>query len=282
VPAAITIFLSGDQGTFRLLILSQVVLSLQLPFAVIPLIHFTSDRKKMGSFVNPDWVKVLAWCAAVLIVGLNLWLAGNTFVEWLESAGEWRWLVGLALTVAAGSILGLLAYVTAHPYLPATWKRGMPAMIVPQVSVEQPAVLSYKTILIPLDHTERDQEAVAHGSALALLHASKVFLVHVEEGVTSQVFGALASTAEVETGMHYFEEIAEGLRRQGLDVELIVRHSSQPSQEIVKVARLVKPDLVVMAAHGHKWWKDLILGTTIDAVRHDLAVPVLIVRDHQP
>ena len=279
IPAAITVFLSGEQGTYRLLILSQVVLSLQLPFAVIPLIHFTSDRKKMGEFTNPGWVKLIAWSSAVLIVGLNLWLAATTFNEWLEAAGEWKWLLAIVLAMLTAAILGLLVFVTFNPWLPEGWRRGRPASVIPEVVSEVPAAITYKTILVPLDHSERDKEAVAHGAALALTHKAKIYLVHVEEGVTSQVYGPLSSTAEIQTGMQYFEEIVDRLKKQELEVELIVRHSSNPSEEIVKVARQVKPDLVVMGAHGHKWLKDLVLGTTIEAVRHDIAVPVLIVRD---
>lgn len=72
IPAAVCIILYGDRSIGELLILSQVVLSLQLGFAVIPLVIFTSDRRKMGEFVNSLWVKILAWAAALLIVGLNL------------------------------------------------------------------------------------------------------------------------------------------------------------------------------------------------------------------
>jgi len=79
VPAVIVTTLYGESGIARLLVLSQVVLSLQLSFAVIPLILFTSDRRKMGEFVNPAWIKVLAWTAAGIIVALNLkYLAGFT------------------------------------------------------------------------------------------------------------------------------------------------------------------------------------------------------------
>lgn len=72
VPAVITAAIYGESGTARLLILSQVVLSLQLSFAVIPLVIFTSDRRKMGEFVNPHWVKILAWTTAGIIVILNV------------------------------------------------------------------------------------------------------------------------------------------------------------------------------------------------------------------
>jgi manganese transport protein len=74
VPALITILLYGEKGTGQLLILSQVILSLQLPFAVFPLVAFTSDRKKMGRAVAPRWMRWLAWPVAVLIAVLNVWL----------------------------------------------------------------------------------------------------------------------------------------------------------------------------------------------------------------
>jgi manganese transport protein len=81
VPAIIVIALYGERGTTPLIILSQVVLSLQLPFAVFPLVIFTSDPHKMGPFVNPLWVKILAWSVAVIIAVLNVWLLYQTAVS---------------------------------------------------------------------------------------------------------------------------------------------------------------------------------------------------------
>jgi manganese transport protein len=74
VPALVGIMLFGEQSIGKMLVLSQVVLSLQLPFAVFPLILFTGDRRLMGQFVNPRWLQGLAWLVALLIAGLNLWL----------------------------------------------------------------------------------------------------------------------------------------------------------------------------------------------------------------
>jgi len=71
IPAVICTAMYGESGTAKLLIFSQVILSLQLPFAVIPLVMFTSDRAKMGAFANPRWVKILAWVVALLIIVLN-------------------------------------------------------------------------------------------------------------------------------------------------------------------------------------------------------------------
>ncbi len=84
VPAAITAILYGESGTARLLILSQVILSLQLSFAVFPLVMFTSDKLKMGEFVNPNWLKFLAYLVAAVIASLNLWLLVQTVGEWLS------------------------------------------------------------------------------------------------------------------------------------------------------------------------------------------------------
>jgi manganese transport protein len=84
VPAAITAIMFGESGTAKLLILSQVILSLQLSFAVFPLVMFTSDRVKMGEFVNPLWVKVLAYTVALVIAALNVWLLFQTIRGWLD------------------------------------------------------------------------------------------------------------------------------------------------------------------------------------------------------
>ena len=84
VPAAIVAILYGESGTAKLLVLSQVILSLQLSFAVVPLVMFTSDRKKMGPFVNPRWLKVLAYMVAAVIASLNGWLLVQTFGGWLS------------------------------------------------------------------------------------------------------------------------------------------------------------------------------------------------------
>ena len=83
VPAAIVAILYGESGTAKLLVLSQVILSLQLSFAVFPLVTFTSDRRKMGEFVNPGWLKVVAYLVAVFIASLNGWLLVQTLREWL-------------------------------------------------------------------------------------------------------------------------------------------------------------------------------------------------------
>src|SRR6185369_6567048 len=78
IPAIIVVALYGERGTGALLILSQVILSLQLSFAVFPLVMFTGDKAKMGPFVAPPWMRSLAWVVAVVIAALNAWLLVQT------------------------------------------------------------------------------------------------------------------------------------------------------------------------------------------------------------
>jgi manganese transport protein len=278
-PAAITVYLSGPHGTFRLLILSQVILSMQLPFAVIPLIHFTSDRRRMGSFVNKVWVQALAWISAAIIVGLNLRLVVSTFADWLAAAGDRRWMIWMGLAPLAAVLLLLLVWVTFEPLLRGWIHRfGRAPLSLPEsVGAGIPTPV-YRRILVPLDHTGLDRQAIGHAAAMARLHHAKLYLLHVEEGVTSQVYGAMSSTAEVEAGQKYLDEIVRSLEAESIEVETEVIHSSNPKNEIINYAQRVQPDLLIMGAHGHKRLKDLIFGTTIDPVRHALNVPILVVR----
>jgi manganese transport protein len=137
---------------------------------------------------------------------------------------------------------------------------------------------AYQRILVPLDHTVLDSLAVGHAAAMAKQYGARVYLLHIEEDVTSRVYGDKSSTAEVEAGETYIKQIAQSLREQGISVETSTSHGGSPAKEIVRYASAVHPDLVIMGAHGHGGLKDLIFGNTINPVRHHLAVPMLIVR----
>ncbi len=279
IPAIAVIYIAGDKATFQLILLSQVVLSMQLPFAVIPLVHFTGDRQRMGEFVSPLWVRTLAWITSAAIIGLNIWLAGGQLATWFQDAGRyrvWLWFTAVPLFVFLAVLLG---WIVLEPALPLRarqlWRR--------RVQLPQPLPADWKppqyhSILLPLDHSDRDPEAIAHAAALAKAHHSTLHLLHIEEGVTSQLYGELASTAEVELGQRYFDSIIEGLRTNGIEAVLDITAGKSPRDVIIGWARRNKPDLIVMGAHGHRGLKDLALGRTIDAVRHALDIPILVVR----
>jgi len=284
IPAACTIYFVGEKSTLGLLLLSQAILSMQLPFAIVPLIHFTSDRARMGSFANRKWVVTLAWASAFIVISLNFWLAFNSISEWLANAGEWRTLVWLVTVPAGCGLFLLLLWITVEPWVNRKPRRAerAPLTLPETAGAEAGGAPVYERILVPLDHTSLDRLAVSHAAAMAKLYGARVYLLHVEEGVTSQVYGGESSTAEVELGSQYLERIAQSLRDQGVAVETAITHSMSPKREIVRYAHEVRPDLVIMGAHGHGGFKDLIFGNTINPVRHDLDVPMLIVRPGKP
>jgi manganese transport protein len=277
-PAILTIYFAGDSATYQLIILSQVILNLQLPFAVIPLVHFSSDRKRMGEFANGLWLRIASWATAAFILALDVWLIVDQIHSWVSGNGTYRNLIVGLSTVAALGFAVLLVVITCWP-----WFRKWPVRAEP-VAVREPADApvvwssrSYSSILVPLDHTAADHEALSNALALARMHNARIILLHVEEGVTSRMFGSLSSTAEITEGQDYLAGIGESLRNQGIAVEMMIRHGN-PVEEIEAAVQEQQPDLLVMASHGHKGIKDLIFGTTINSVRHRVKTSMLIVR----
>jgi len=275
IPAVITIVAAGDKAVYQLLIFSQVVLSLQLPFAVIPLIRFTSDSKRMGAFASPGWVKTLAWTAAAVILGLNAMLSWEMISNWMRVWPPVGWIV---IPVVLG-IGALLAWLIAEPWLHRA-ETGHKPPETPEVELDLGAPV-YRRILVPVDHSKLDMETLFHATALARAHNAQMILLHVEEDVTSLVYGNVSTTAEVERGQVYLESLRATVQKAGVETELVVTHGGKVSQQIVRTAKACGADLLVMGAHGHKGLKDMIFGATINEVRHSVGVPVLVVRNRQ-
>ena len=269
IPAVVVIYSSGDKEVYKLLILSQVILSLQLPFAIVPLIRLTGDRQRMGEFANRPWVTALSVVVAGIILLLNGWLVKNTFENLLQSGSNVYFIVvpgvGLAL---------LLVYLLFSPLVPP---RSAGLEVPDLVSTDVP-LPEYKTILVPLDHSASDKLALRHAAALARQSGARILLLHVEEGVTSQVYGPDSSTAEVAGGSEYFTEIATRLSQQSVKCEYFIIHSNSPPDEIIRFAKSEKPDLIVMAAHGHGRLGDIVYGQTIEQVRHAVKIPIFVVQ----
>jgi manganese transport protein len=272
VPAVLVIALQGEQGSYGLLILSQVILSLQLPFAVIPLIQFTSERTRMGEFANKPWVQVLAWIAAIIIVGLNANLIVSALSGWIAAAGGnalWLWLTVVPL--AAGCAL-LLLYIS----IPKSWRRKKKAAPPPPSEMDL-APRHYARIGVAIDYGETDANVLSHAQTLAQQHGATVFLFHVVEGVSGQLFGTNAYDDEARTDKDRLSEIAQRLRASGLHVVPLLGYGRVPEQ-IIRLSEEARIDLLVMGGHRHRGWKDLFFGASISEVRHRLSIPVLVVQ----
>ena len=282
VPAAGVIIWCGSSGVYQLLILSQVILSLLLPFAVIPLVQFTSQREKMGAFASPLWLRLVSWGMAVVILFLNGWLV-------LQSIGEnmaelpW-WVRGVAALVAC-ALAGLLGYMIVLPLLGRrkTWDSGLvaPAAAV----VQQMRMPSLRCLGVALDHSPGDSDVLAMALTLARMQGARLILIHVVESPGSMVYGAESDSLHGRRDQAHFEEIARGIERPDLPVDVVVR-SGAAVATIVGLTHELGLDLLIMGAHGHTGWQDLVFGETVRGVRHALNIPVVVARaeelKHQP
>jgi len=274
IPAVITIAIAGDQGTYKLLILSQVILSLQLPFATIPLIHFTSDRRKMGDFVNPRWVKLVAWVVALIIVGLNAKLVHYELSGALGAGPPW--LSFLVIPLVGGCVV-LLAYVTLKPLLRPgrVWESGKTTLVSDVAGRIQ--TMPFKEIGIALEHSPGDAEVISAAVTLARSNKARLTLIHVIDTPGTLVYGEESASQHGAQDKAYIEDLAREIEARDLPVDIMLRRGT-PVDEIVRVTEEFPFDLLVLGSHGHRGLGDLVYGATVDNVRHAVRCPVLVVR----
>jgi manganese transport protein len=272
IPAIIVISIRGNQGSFELLILSQVILSAQLPFAIIPLIRFTSDKERMGIFANKLWLKILAWFVAVIIVVLNIRLVISTITGWIVNMGDRSIILWFTIIPLIAGIFILLIYIS----LPKSWRRRKPSM---PSEIEQLEFVSnpYTHIGVALDLGSLDARVLSHARSLAQQNNAHLILMHIVEGVGGQLFGKHAYDDETRDDAQHLEKHAEELRSAGIDVQTVLGFGRVP-KEIIQIAQEQKIDLLIMGGHGHHGIKDLIFGTSISKVRHGLKIPVLVIQ----
>ncbi len=278
IPAYIVILIYGEGKTGELLVFSQVVLSLQLGFAVIPLIHFTSDKEKMGVFAIKPWMKIAAWIIATIIVSLNVKLVINEISLWIEIAGDNSWIILVtAIPVCVGAA-ALLLYITFKPTMD---RRRMDKMARIPHGTAAPLVdlgsTVYKQIAITIDFSSVDSLTIRSATAQGGKSANYL-LVHVVETAGAMWYGSEIADHESSEDSLALKDYLNQLKNQGYQVEMKIGYGN-PKQIIPEIVDEFKADLLVMGAHGHKWFKDLIFGTTVDTVRHRVKIPVLIVRD---
>ncbi|MCX6601615.1 MAG: Nramp family divalent metal transporter [bacterium] len=274
IPAAVVIGLMGTAGTYRLLILSQVILSLQLPFAVIPLIHFTSRRQWMGEFTNKMWVKVLAWIVAVILIGLNARLVFQQMSEWIANAGGAAVWIEIVIIPAAVALGGLLFYLIFGPVWRGWYKRA--GGIAPTYSANDLSAPEFRRIGAALEATERDQAILAQAISMARQHNAGLVLIHVAESMGPRFWKGESINEEVRSDRAYLERLQREIAALGLRVEIELGYG-EPAREIVRLAAETKLDLLVLGAHGHRFPQDILFGATATRVRHGLKIPVFMV-----
>jgi manganese transport protein len=274
VPAVLVIGLMGEGRVDELLVFSQVILSLQLGFAVIPLIHFVSDKNTMGEFAIKPWVKILAWLVASVLVYLNANLVFDFAKELL--IGPTSIFIKILLVLLIIFFFALLLYIIIFPMIQFKKKQERTALHGAAVELDWTKAAPIDRIAIAVDFTSGDANLIK--SAIAQAHAgTELILIHVVESVTASYFQEISDDEESRKDRERLAQYAETLGQNGYKVNFVLGYKNRV-KEIVRIVHLTDAQLLVMGAHHHYGWKDYFFGETIESVRHKVKIPVLIVQ----
>lgn len=273
IPAVLVILIYGEEKVDDLLVFSQVVLSLQLGFAVIPLIHFVSDKATMGAFAIKTYVKIAAWLVAIILVFLNVKLVAEQTIQLFASNAMWYWKLILVLAILAFACLFLV--MTFLPIIKKRRQKQRAIMHGETVVLQNLTVKQTTRIAISLDFSASDEKLIAY--AIAQGHTSVTYiLLHVVESVSARYSGEASDDEETREDKQRLENYVMQLQKMGYTAEFTLGYRNRV-KEIIRIVKESKADMLVMGAHRHSGLKDYIFGETIEDVRHALAIPVLIV-----
>jgi manganese transport protein len=272
IPAVLVIGLSGEGRVDQLLVLSQVVLSLQLGFAVIPLIHFVSDRKKMGAFRIKKMTRVFAWVIAALLLFLNLKLVLEEGMLLFNMPGYWIWKI-LSVGLLLGA-LALLLYILIYPWMRKEEVKDV-ALHGEGHVITKLEIPTFRKIAVALDFSRQDEKLLAFAIGQGRPDSSYI-LIHVVESASARMLGKQSDDLETRTDQERLNSYQSSLEKNNYRAVTRLGYI-QRTKEIVRIVKEEGADMLVIGAHGHTGLKDFIYGETVNTVRHELKIPVLIV-----
>ena len=275
IPAVVVISITGNEGTYKLLILSQVILSLQLPFAIVPLVHFTGDKMKMGSFANKVWVKILAWLTSVFIIALNGKLVFDQIKDWIQ--GGIPTILSIISVAVAVAVFLFLIYIIVYPLIRGERKWLEEKHPDATGVIEKIETHAVRHIAAALGRDDSDSKIISRALSIAKAEKARLTLVHVVDSVPSQVYSHDVYDEHTRSDEQYLLEIADEIRNTGISVEIELAWGD-PTEELSKFTTTHKVDMLVMGSHGHRLIGDLLWGETVDPLRHKLKIPILVVR----
>jgi len=279
VPAIAVILYYGENATSSMLVLSQVVLSLQLPFAIIPLINAVADKRRMGEFAIKPWLQGLAWLVAGVIVALNIKLIIDQVASWLASAGDKTWILQLILFPILAGLGLLLLYVTFQPMLRKQLQDKRVGGVHRQPA-QSPETLSppspYQRIAVALDFSGKDEKLLAESLRFIDKSQTHLTLLHVVESPMAHTLGAEAEDLETMTDRERLEKLAAAMQVNGVTTDWQLGNG-EPMSELAKMINTLNIEMVLVGGHGHTGLSDLIHGTVISNLRHHIKASVMIV-----
>ena len=271
-PAVIVILINGERDIDSLLILSQVVLSLQLSFAIIPLIHFVSDKSTMGAYAIKPLTKVAAWIVTSILVYLNVRMVIEQATNYFLSSDNVFWKAVIVL----GGLLFIALLLISFGYPIMSKKRRDIPEVHPQASgLQKVAVPVFRKIAVALEFSEKDEKLLSYAIGQSNKQTSFI-LIHVVESASAKVLEKDTDDLETRKDQEHIDFYADRLVQMGYEAKGVLGFNHR-AREIVRIIKQNDVDMLVIGAHGHAGIKDWLYGQTIDSVRHELKIPVLVV-----
>ncbi|HLO70215.1 MAG TPA: Nramp family divalent metal transporter [Flavipsychrobacter sp.] len=272
VPAVLVIWIMGEQEVDAMLVFSQVLLSMQLAFAVIPLIHFVSDRKRMGIFTIKPIVKIAAWIVASIIVALNLKLVYETAADWIAQTDS-----TLVKALIVGGELGivvLLIITTVYPFILQRREANINIHKTPEMDALQGISKPFRKIAMAVDYTDTDRIVMQYAMHLGNAD-TEYLLIHIVESAQARMLQDKANDYETLQDKAYLDKYIQLFADKSLKAQGILGFKNR-KDEIARIVKENNCDLLVLGSHGHKSIKDFIFGETINTLRHKVDIPVFI------
>ncbi|KAA2240200.1 Mn(2+) uptake NRAMP transporter MntH [Chitinophaga agrisoli] len=275
VPALLTILIAGDDKVGELLVFSQVLLSLQLGFAIIPLIHFVSDKRTMGDYAVKPLTKIAGWLITGILVYLNLRMVFSGAIDYITQDGN-GWVDALIIIGSIGFV-ALLVITTVYPLI-NRYRQTVSVRIHPSqmVSLGNMAKPQYRRIAMALDFSKQDEKVITNAVANGNEHTEYI-LIHVVESASAKYLGIMSDDFETRKDQEQLDSYIALLKQRNLNARGVLGYR-HPAKEIVRIIKEEHADFVVMGGHGHTGIKDWIYGETAHQVRHQVKIPVLLVQ----
>lgn len=277
VPAVLVILIYGESATGKMLIFSQVILSLQLGFAIIPLIHFVSDKSKMNGFEISKITQIASWTVALIIISLNVKLVFDEIKSGIQESNHpiilWLTIVPLVL-----GFLVLLFYIVLKPFINKA-KHEIQSHLPHNFELNFSQSESYdkRKIAIAVDFSSADEKAINSAFKLGGKEANYT-LIHIVETIGAIFYGDTIKDHETTLDEKLLQEYREILSEKGFNVNVRLGFG-KPDSAIPKIVNDGDFDILVMGTHGHTGVKDLLFGTTVDKLRHKISIPLFIVKN---
>lgn len=272
IPAFFAILIYGETEADTLLVLSQVILSLQLGFAIIPLIHFVSDKSTMGNFAIKGITKIAAWLIASVLVYLNIRMLINEVVPVFQGN---NFAAIITISIIAAACLLLLLYIILFPLF---HKKKADASIKMHGVAEMPTTFNlpvYNKIAVALDFSTNDYKIITYALGQGNIN-TQYLLLHIVESASARLHGKESADYETQKDMEQLQVYIKHLSEKGYKATAEIGYNKRV-KEIVRIVKESQSDLLVIGAHGHTAFRDLLYGETVNAVRHQLKIPVLVV-----